>query len=617
MALANRLSSPRGQRGAAAIFAALSLVALLSALALAIDVGRLYNAHRDLQRLADLAAVDGARVRSQCLGSAGIDEVTAEVNASLARNGVPDTATKLTLLGKRQSIPGGLDYFQPATATGPADSVQVTLSQTSPARILPLFSSEAGGTITARAAAQAEWTASAEVQPDPARLATSNFLPQFYGSALRAGLGSGGGGFLGGLDATVAVGDLVEVNAGGQLPAITTPVDVLGLLSSLESALNATGDAAAAQLVGSFSDAVAIGRPGATVVPAEVLGLPLQGGYDSATASVGSVLGSIAGSLSQGDVIALPNLCGLLPLDQLPTAQLLPALCDSTVELSIPQPSRPATFNSLTQIDVNNDDNAATTAGGLLRVRIKLVNPLNGQRISLPLEASIDPGQASVTELSCARLGQDQHIATVIANGPAATFTLGESNRFDAAFGSRDVDLTGVLDDVVPTRLITASVGDVLSSAGLGALVSNPLFAGFLGQPVTVSVVMNPIRIGDGRTEEFCMQGPPYRVPEQCNGQPSNLGGVSTEQAVSDLAVALGSVRLRVQLPAGLPLGLSAPLQSAVSDLTATLSQQLQAALQLLAPQVVPLLQSANLAIGDSNVYLTDITTAPPKVYAQ
>lgn len=623
MAPVNRLHAPRHhQRGAASIFAAVSLVTLLSAVGLAIDVGRLYYANRDLQRLADLAAIDGARVQSQCLGSAGLDEVTAEVEASLLRNRVQPLTNKTTLLGLRSIGADGLQYFAPTLVPGgAADSVQVTLSLASPARILPLFAGDDSRTLTVRAAAQSKWVASAEIDKVPISTSVGNFTPQFYGGALRASLGSGAGGFLGGANATVAVGDLL-IDTGdvtGALPPTDVQTPVLGVLSNLEALLNNAGDIVAAQLVSTYAAAIAIGRPGAMVVPAEVLGLPLQGGYDNATISVGGVLNAIAGSVSQGDVIQLPNLCALLPLDQLPTAQLLPALCDSTVELAIPQPSRPGISNSGTQIlDLNNDEGGATSGGGLLRVRLKLINPLSGQPIDIPLMASAAGSAAKVTALSCVRMGQATNIANVQAKGPVITFALGDSNTFNNNFTSQDVDLARVLNDTQPVPLLNASVQDILINAGVSSLLlNNGLFAGFLGQAVTISVLVNPVSIGDNRVEDFCMQGPPFGVPEQCNGAPATIGGVNEQDVVSRLSDALGSVQLVVTLPNNLPLGLGTLLQGPVNALTAALSTQLQGALSLLAPQLVPILQSANLAVGESAVYLRSAEGTQPHVYAQ
>ena len=616
-----RGASPHRQRGVAAIFAALSLITLLSAVGLAIDVGRLYYANRELQRLTDLAAIDGARVRSQCLGNAGIDEVTAEVDASLLRNRLPPLVTTVTRLGKRQVDANGLQFFQPVTAGQPADSVQVTLSRPSPARILPLFAGDDSRVLTTRAAAVSSWVAPADVGP-PVNSSSGNVLPTFYGGALRANLALGGGGIISGTEASVTVSDLV-VNSSdvtSQLPDIETPTPVLGLLSQLEATLNATGDVAGATLVDAYAAAIAVGRPGATVVPAEVLGLPLQGPYDGATASVGSILGAIAGAVSEGDPIQLPSLCALLGIEGGAVPVVSNLLCDTTITASIPQGSRPGTSNSSTPIlDVSDtSDDSARTASGLVRVGIKLVNPLTGQPLNLVLKAEAEGANAKVTSLSCARLGQGQNVASVTAKGPVVTFAIGDSAAFDQSFSTPNADLGGVLNDVAPVRLLTASVQDVLTNAGLGGLLlNNPLNLGFLGQPVTVSARLQPVTIGDGRAETFCMQGPPFKVTDQCNGAPALIGGVSGQAAAAQLASLIGDVELTVTLPNNLPPALDAVLREATDLLTQTLTTALQPALQLVAGQMVPILQSANLVVGESQVTLYEPKIIQPKIYAQ
>src|SRR3546814_18289314 len=61
-------TSDRRQQGAAAVFVAIALIPLLIATMLASEVGRVYYAHRDLQKAANLAALDAARLMSGCNG---------------------------------------------------------------------------------------------------------------------------------------------------------------------------------------------------------------------------------------------------------------------------------------------------------------------------------------------------------------------------------------------------------------------------------------------------------------------------------------------------------------------------------------------------------------------
>ena len=608
----------------AAIFAAISLVTLLSAVGLAIDVGRLYYANRDLQRLADLAAIDGSRIQSQCLGNAGLDEVTTEVAASLRRNRLPEGVTVLTRLGQRRSGDNGLQFFQPSSPEGAADSVQVTLSRTSPARILPLFAGEQSRTLTNRAAAMADWDTDLSVGPPRGGEATGRYQSAFFDAALGATPGSSGGFGTAGGTASVSVSSLVNVNGEVNTPRpdLDVPTGTLGLLAQISSLLNQTGDTAAATTVDGFAAAVAAGRPGSTVIPAEVLGLPLQGGYDGATTTVGDLLSSIAGAVSEGDSIPLANLCALLPLDDLPTAQLLPAFCNTSATLQIAQPSRSGVFNS-SSVSVSNtetSDDVAASSGGVAAVRVGFINPVDGQPMTLPLLAVAESAQARVTGLSCARMGQAQHVASIRANGPRAVFAIGESSRFSQNLAAPGSDPAGALDGVTAAPLITATVQQLLTATGLGAgLLGNPLLASALSQSVTISVRAGPVVLDDGRDENLCMQGPPFGAAEQCNGSPATVGGLSSEVAAQRIADELSEVEISVAAPGNLPLGLGldAALSSATDLISQTLAERLKPAIRLVSGQLVPILQSANLVVGESYVYLNSAEATQPRVYAQ
>src|SRR3546814_9305092 len=71
----------RKQQGAAAVFVAIALIPLLIATMLAIEVGRVYYAHRSLQKAANLAALDTARLMSGCTGNSRSEEHTSELQS--------------------------------------------------------------------------------------------------------------------------------------------------------------------------------------------------------------------------------------------------------------------------------------------------------------------------------------------------------------------------------------------------------------------------------------------------------------------------------------------------------------------------------------------------------
>lgn len=143
-----RPASLKRQRGFAAIFAAIAMVAMLSAVALSIDVGRLYTAQRDLQKLANIAALDAVRIASGCSveidgAPGGQSEADAEATASVQRNTSEDVAAGINVVaevGRRVPLAetGELQNFEVLPDASPfRDSVRVQLTRSAPSRLIP------------------------------------------------------------------------------------------------------------------------------------------------------------------------------------------------------------------------------------------------------------------------------------------------------------------------------------------------------------------------------------------------------------------------------------------------------------------------------------------------
>ncbi|MGH8447439.1 MAG: pilus assembly protein TadG-related protein, partial [Solimonas sp.] len=159
------------QRGAAAVFVAIALVALVLATMLSIDIGRTYLAHRNLQKLANLAALDGARLISGC-GTSGLPTQTGlntAIQNSLTRNGYNGTQTsfvaeagRITTAKQEKTGTAQIRYLVPVNLTDTAAmqtafGARVTLSRPFPTPLLPLFSSPNNSAM--RVSATAEQTA--------------------------------------------------------------------------------------------------------------------------------------------------------------------------------------------------------------------------------------------------------------------------------------------------------------------------------------------------------------------------------------------------------------------------------------------------------------------------
>ena len=84
----------RDERGNVLVLAALSMTMLMSFMAFGIDVGYLYNTQRQLQTLADAAAMAGALEIPDCGGTAKCSAMTAAANyAFTTENSAPAAAT--------------------------------------------------------------------------------------------------------------------------------------------------------------------------------------------------------------------------------------------------------------------------------------------------------------------------------------------------------------------------------------------------------------------------------------------------------------------------------------------------------------------------------------------
>jgi uncharacterized membrane protein len=198
------------QRGAIGIFGAVTLLLSVLFTALAVDTGRLMLEQRRLQKIADMAALDGARALSCGGDKAAVD---AAVNQSTMLNNhtgdVPDVE-----LGKVQPQ-DGVRVFGPPEDKNLLDAVRVTVGDTKvPASLV------AGGwfgntvNLQAKAVAGAPMIAALSVGSYLARLNTDNsmlapVLNGLLGISAAAGIVS----YEGLADAKVTLLDLINAQA--------------------------------------------------------------------------------------------------------------------------------------------------------------------------------------------------------------------------------------------------------------------------------------------------------------------------------------------------------------------------------------------------------------------
>ena len=566
------------------------MMALVSALALAIDVGRLYYAKRDLQKLADAAAMDAARVRSQCLGVAGAGEVEAEALASLKRNGASrDLKPPVVRLGRRVNGVGQDYQFVPTPAGVASDSVQVVLTEPSPARILPLFRAKDADPLKAQAAAIATWQGLAKMTPQGGSVETE-FANQLLGGAFGGQLNLSASQHTATANASVKVSELVSVagtaSAGRDLPPYDEPTTTPGLLSRLAEALDAGGESVAATAVRASAQALDAGRAGVSVMPAQLLGLPpdaLTSTYDSARVPVDVLMDNLAAVLADGKPINF-DLDLPYPLGDLHgSAQVTPP----------PLPGSASGADTETRERTEDSDSVSHRVAAVSFV-LNLIEPSTGTPIRLEPTLYASPrSDLPVAELSCARLGQPRHIATVETTPPLAGFSLNKPQSFNASSG----DLLAALNRAAPVTLLKL-----------------PL----LGQTVTINASITPVMLGQGGRQSLCFEGPPWGQPVQCNGSPANAGTFDSRDVASALsAPVLSSLKVTAELPPGLPADLSAQLQDRLNPILAGITTLLARQLQALIEQTVPLLQSVALNLGAGQVSVVYVDVQQPVIYAR
>jgi uncharacterized membrane protein len=155
------------QRGAVGVFMIISMLLLVPIMALALNIGRLYYAQRDLEKQATLAALSGVQVVSGCVnqGVPGLlDDVTTEVNRVIGLNAVgnqdgPEAVLLTGINGAaaveigRIEVESGLRRFEALPDGDPrVTAVRVNLTRAQPTPLL--FPFGGGGMLFASATAQ-------------------------------------------------------------------------------------------------------------------------------------------------------------------------------------------------------------------------------------------------------------------------------------------------------------------------------------------------------------------------------------------------------------------------------------------------------------------------------
>jgi uncharacterized membrane protein len=551
------------QHGAAAVFVAISLTAAITALALSLDLGRLYFTHRDLQRMADMAALDASRAASGCLGEVAdpLGAATAEAIASLQRNGGQNsylTAGKVQL--GSQILRDNVRTFV-AGGAGPQDSVQITLRRPFPPRLVPLFgSSDALGSLSASAAATLRPVVSLDVRSSLAEL-DPRILNDLLSRLLGGTVGIDALSYQGLFGANVSLRQIeVAASGGGTDRFLETEVTAPEFLRLIADALDESVDVAVRNTLLALAAGADASR---TVVPGEVMGVPAGENADDAFVNVGALVTSLAQEANSDRLIDLPVNVDLPPL-----------LGPATVTVRVIERARPAVGPAI--LDENGDPQTfANSAQVAIQLQVPLL-PVLGNPVTLNFFTEVADARAGVTGLSCAQRGRPYAQVQVNASTSIGRLGIGEY-----------VDINVARPEVVPAPLVNLSV---------------------LGFPIRIMAVANVDLGGDDeRNLEF---SGPFPTPPQSIGVSV---GESLAQALEDAA---GSVSLSIE---GLPGGaLNGPVQLALQPLLDALAPQIADALRLLDQRALaPLLTGLGVQTGTAEVRVESVSGDQPILFAR
>lgn len=264
------------QRGAVAPLVAVMLSAVAISGFCAIEIGRVYYAQRELQTLANTAAMDAVRVASGCAhGIPDVSSVNSGTMNTTVQNAVlhsisvnqPSSSSFVPLTGLTSASNAGrsindidtsgaannLRYFGVVVNRPSADAVQVALTAPQPAMLTSLIPNKTPVTLQATATARQINVASWQVRTSLLNLNTANSVlgpllgianlnlsVASYQSLLSASLPAA--------SVAVALGVSNPQSVGsGSLASVSLPLGTA--LNNLANALTATGQTAAANIL--------------------------------------------------------------------------------------------------------------------------------------------------------------------------------------------------------------------------------------------------------------------------------------------------------------------------------------------------------------------------------
>jgi uncharacterized membrane protein len=419
------MAARRRERGSISVMAAAGLVTAILAAALAVDLGRVVWSRRELQAVADLAALDAVRSFGECVAEAG-DPVEAAA-ASARRNGF---AGDLAALPNRVQ-PGfvrsveGVREFEAVASLADAHAVRVEAVRETPlATVARAF---VRSEISMRAIAIARQRAAAALRagagPGAIDTAGAELVDGLLGALLGTPLDLSAHDYEALVGAAVPLGALFEGDPVIQRPTalLEAETSFAEFLDRLAGALDRRGDAAAAPVRALAS---AASPEGADFVLGDLISLEPGIEDEAREASL-----SVFDLVMWGAMVA--NGSRTITVDPLPTGS--PDVARARLVARISEPPRIA----IGPPGVDETGRSRTEVRSpRLRGEIELeaaagVPLLDGAVPRVQLFFDVSPAVARLASIRCARLDDPVHRVTVAADPGEARIGVGHYESLD------------------------------------------------------------------------------------------------------------------------------------------------------------------------------------------
>jgi len=568
----------RHQDGYAVPFAAF-LLTLLAAIAIVLDIGRLYLAQRTLQQQADLAALDSARIVSRCNSSTvpQYNDIVASVQASLLRNGIDDPDVDLATWTVehgtvetdegtqfRQLLPGSLSE---------ADAVRVTLQRAVPTPVMPFLRAGDGRLLTASATASQSALGNLRVGSSLASL-EDGAVNALLSALLEGSVSIGAVGYQGLLGANLTLEQLalaldLSVQDLSDPLALGTETPILSdVISNLATQLSG---AVSMQVINSLQD-LAGQTNNNTPIPLDAVLQPVgEIASNVPFVNLGELIMALAMAThadSEGGVapIELPISLGLLGINVNSFLQVLEPPQISPMGRPGETSASTAQVRLMVRLQVNTISSITNALNVLL---LGLVNfTLDPLKVGIDVEVS--PATGYLDRIDCPRAGINDGYpqADLSARATVATVALGtfSGNASDAS------DLESAPAPITTVRLSVLLLG----TAQLAVNVTEPVDVSVGDdsiQPLPLTVTeFTQVDIGSDSPWVFQADGIPPEAPVAANPQTLSSG----ELLSSTLGTLLGDLNLELSpsgssgvlaLVSGLLSGILNTLITAISDL--------------------------------------------------